>query len=97
MRWYADDQDRSLSYFRNNMGLKFVWEHWFEKQHRMEAGLDISHELETGFSTGMLVFRFHFGGGRGYRDFLPGEIAFDDLKERLIPHGKNNRIIDGKD
>ena len=69
LRWYLSDQDRHSSLTRNLINAKFTWEKWFINTHRFEALLDISHEFESGNTSGSIQLNYHMGQGRFYRDF----------------------------
>ena len=70
LRWYLPDQDRQNSLSRNLINATFTWEKWFINTHRFEAQLDISHEFESGNTTGSILLHYHMGKGRFYRDFM---------------------------
>jgi len=92
--YFFADSDRKNSITRQIPGLDLTWNHWFKNQHRLEAGFSISRDLESGEESGMLFITWHMGNGRGYRDYLPREVDFLDIRTREIPQERNNEIQD---
>lgn len=63
------------------------YERWLMQGHRLELGLSLSHDLNRHRLSAAIGLALHLGNGRGYRDFVPGEISFADLRRRRMPEG----------
>lgn len=94
---YMSDSDRKSDSDRERIELEVLWEKWSKSERRLELGLDLIHELDTGVNSGMIFLRWHMGNGRGLRDFNYGEIDFLDIRERRVPSEKNNTIEDAEE
>ncbi|MEW6713483.1 MAG: hypothetical protein AB1306_00125 [Nitrospirota bacterium] len=94
---YLSDDDRNNSSDRERVELEVLWEKWSKSERRLELGLDLIHELDTGVNSGMIFLRWHMGNGRGLRDFNYGEIDFLDIRERRVPSERNNTIEDAEE
>ena len=92
------DENRVDTINRSALSLDMSWQHWRVNQQRFEVGLKLRHDIEQSVESGMLYVTWHFGQGRMYRDFRPGEVDFLDIRQRLIPQQINNSIKDaGRD
>jgi hypothetical protein len=58
---------------------------WLNQQHRLELGVSVRRDLVQHRTTAAIGVALNFGNGRGYRDFLPEEIIFRDLRQRRAP------------
>jgi hypothetical protein len=87
---YLSDSDRNNSSDRERVEIEVLWEKWSKSERRLELGLDLIHELDTGINSGMIFLRWHMGNGRGLRDFNYGEIDFLDIRQRRVPSENNN-------
>jgi hypothetical protein len=94
MTFYQVDADRTTSSKRSYAGLGLNWQHWTSYQDRLEANLQYSYDLERRVNLGTLSFTYHFGEGRGLRDFAPNEIDFRDIRVRQIENEQNNVMRD---
>ncbi|MCF7970138.1 MAG: hypothetical protein K9L22_03105 [Methylococcaceae bacterium] len=90
--FYQPDNDRASSSTRSFVKFKLTWDHWLVNQNRLELGLQYNYDIERSEHLPLLSFAFHFGQGRGYRDFRPGELGFLPLMQQRIPNEQNNRI-----
>ncbi|HEW97645.1 MAG: hypothetical protein DRR00_17600 [Candidatus Parabeggiatoa sp. nov. 3] len=90
--YWADD-DRRKSVNRHFLLLDLNWNMWQQNQTRWELGAKLQQDLDNDELLGMLYISWHGGEGRAYRDFMPGEIDFLNLRKRRIPYGENNEII----
>jgi hypothetical protein len=79
---------------RSYVGLDVNWQRWAIDQHRIELSGQYSYDIERKAHLAMLSLSVHFGQGRGYRDFAPGEIDFRDIRQRTDIHEQNNSIQD---
>ncbi|MDX8405488.1 MAG: hypothetical protein R8K50_04980, partial [Mariprofundus sp.] len=92
MNHYFSDNLRQRSANQRTWLLDASWHQWGDQQDRLELGLQLRHDSDTGNITGMLNLIWHDSNGRGYRDFSPGEVDFRDLRNRDMPTTVNNRI-----
>ncbi len=90
--WYLADQDRSGDRLRNKTSLDLVWERWLNNLDRIELGLGLDYVAGSRDLSGSLYLIWHIGAGRGYRDFSPGEIRFQDIRRRMMPSCPNSVI-----
>ena len=90
-RFFSDD-DRGESAWRHRLNLEATSEFWLPGQQRIEVGVGWTRFLEEQENAVRVFGRIHFGGGRMFRDFRPGEKRFETLRERLIPHDRNNSL-----
>ncbi|MBF0612336.1 MAG: hypothetical protein G8345_12370 [Magnetococcales bacterium] len=79
---YRADQDRSQSHTRQELELAIGFEQWQPDGQRLEWRLSGDRDLGDGKVRAMLELTWHESGGRGYRDFRPGEIMFREERER---------------
>jgi hypothetical protein len=79
---------------RSFAGLELNWQKWTVDQNRFEVGAQYTYDIQRHAHLAMLSFTLHFGQGRGYRDFAPGEIDFRDIRQRTDIHEQNNTIQD---
>lgn len=88
--YYFDDGDRSSDSTRNFLTLELLWDRWRIRQQRLALELELTQDLDRNETLALLSLFWHLGNGRGYRDFWPGEIDFDDLKQRDLTLLENN-------
>ncbi|AKU10099.1 hypothetical protein AzCIB_0194 [Azoarcus sp. CIB] len=93
-RQYFEDSHRADDSTGGALNLEVGWEHWLPRRERLELGLTLRRDLARDRNLFGLELTWHFGNGRGYRDFRPGEIDFRDLRERRAPQAHNNRMRD---
>ncbi|MEQ1485421.1 hypothetical protein [Methyloglobulus sp.] len=79
---------------RSYAGLELNWQQWTDHQNRLELAAQYSYDIERKAHLATLSFTYHFGEGRGLRDFAPGEIDFRDIRQRQFVDGHNNLIRD---
>lgn len=91
--YYQTDKDRASNSRRRQLSLNINWQHWLASHDRLELALKYSYDMERNDHLGILAMTMHFGEGRDYLDFKPGEIDFRHLRERQIPDGYNNRML----
>lgn len=94
---YMSDSDRESASDRERVEFEVLWEKWSKSERRIEIGLDLIHEMDTGQNSGMIFLRWHMGNGRGLRDFNYGEIDFLDIRKRRVPSERNNTIEDAEE
>ncbi len=82
---YWADKDRAESVNPHGWTLDFSWDLWHNDQSRWELGVKMDQDLDNYEIQGMLYLSWHDTQGRGYRDFLPGEVNFLNLREKHIP------------
>lgn len=90
--YYFADAQRSSDSRNSQLSFELSWEHWLRNQERLDMALTLKHEPATGQNLLTYALTWHFGNGRGYRDFRPGEIDFSDLRQRRVPQQQNNRM-----
>jgi len=69
LKWYLSDLNRDNNLTRNIFKTIFTWEKWRINTHRLEAQVEISHKIESGQTSGQILFHYHLGKGRYYKDF----------------------------
>jgi hypothetical protein len=79
---FLSDGDRDSTFRRNTLAMDVIWERWRFRLQRFELGFRWVHDFEAGDDFGLLAVSWHFGNGRLYRDFRPGEVDFADVRER---------------
>ncbi|RMG92798.1 MAG: SPOR domain-containing protein, partial [Zetaproteobacteria bacterium] len=93
IRYFAD-RDRLKAATVSYLNLELLWDLWQENQTRWELSLDFRHYwTQTRENVGFIGLTVHFGEGRMYRDFMPGELDLPDffeLRQRRIPQTINN-------
>ncbi len=95
--FYQPDNDRASAQTRSYAGLEANWQRWLRNQNRLELSAQYSYDIERKANLAMLSFTWHFGEGRGLRDFAPNEIDFRDIRERQFVNGRNNFMgVDGQ-
>jgi hypothetical protein len=86
------DGDRARQKQRDAIELQIRRDVWWKPLQRIEAGLELRHDLTNGENTGFIFLTWHFSNGRGYRDFWPGDVNFLALKRARVPPEQNNRL-----
>jgi len=93
--YYADDY-RLHSANTKSIRAELLWDVWQDDQTRWELGALWRHYLSRPKeNTGLIGLTVHFGEGRMYRDFQPGELdipEFLPLRQRQIPQTVNNTV-----
>jgi hypothetical protein len=92
--FYQSDGDRNNASKRSYAGLELNWQQWTDHQNRLELAAQYSYDIERKANLATLSFTYHFGEGRGLRDFAPGEIDFRDIRQRQFVDGHNNVMRD---
>lgn len=90
--YWADDV-RSKSSNRHFLSLELSWNWWRSNKTRWEVGAKLQQDLDNNDLLGMLYISWHGGNGRVYRDFMPGEIDFLNLRKWHLPQEENNEIM----
>jgi len=94
-RYFLDDADRSSASLLHGVSAGVFAEHWVGGRHRVEVGVQFSHDWPDSGNSYYLVLRCDFSQGRGYKDYSPHEAVFRDLRSRLIPAAFNNHLQPG--
>ena len=92
--YYQPDGDRNNASKRSYAGLELNWQQWTDHQNRFELGAQYSYDIERKAHLATLSFTYHFGEGRGVRDFAAGDIDFRDIRQRQFVGGHNNVMRD---
>lgn len=92
--FYQADANRNKAATRSYAGLALNWQYWQANQDRLEVGMQYTYDIERQAHLGMLSLTYHFGEGRGYRDFSPNEINFQDIHVRQRENEQNNVLRD---
>ena len=92
--FYQKDADRISASKRSYTGLELNWQYWTAHQNRVDFTAQYSYDLERRASLATVSFTYHFGEGRGYRDFAPNDFDFRDIRQRQIDDGQNNVMRD---
>ncbi len=82
---YWSDDDRKQSVNRHWLSLDLSWDIWDENLSRWEWGIKLDQDLDNNELQGMLYLSWHNSRGRGYQDFLPGEVDFLRLRKERMP------------
>jgi hypothetical protein len=93
---FFNDGDRSSSRTRDAIFLDFLADLWTVPGQRLEAGAEYRWDLADGEHTGFLFLSWHWGKGREYRDFWPGDIDFRPLRRRFVPTDHQNSIVEAR-
>lgn len=93
---YFSDNLRANASTQRTWLLDATWNQWNLQQDRLEGGIQLRHDSDTGAVTGMLYFTWHDSKGRRYRDFRPAEVDFRDLRTRDIPATPDNAVKESK-
>jgi len=88
--FYQADADRNSASRRSYAGLELNWQCWTAYQNRIEVSAQYSHDMERRADLATLSFTYHFGAGRGLRDFAPNELDFRDIRQRQFANEHNN-------
>lgn len=88
--FYQPDADRNTASKRSYAGLELNWQRWTDQQNRIEVAAQYNYDLERRANLATLSFTYHFGAGRGLRDFAPNELDFRDIRQRQFANGHNN-------
>jgi hypothetical protein len=87
-RYFADD-DRATAVNRNRFRLAALWENRTQAGDRYEIGGALGYRPDRPDLTGLLFLTWHFDRARGYRDFAPGEVQFEDIRSRRLFEGND--------
>lgn len=90
--YYLQDSDRSNSFSKTAMTIKFGWEQWRNQHGRIELAIKLRRDFNLSDNNILIELRYHQNTGRHYRDFMPDEIVFRDLRQTFIPVEANNEI-----
>jgi hypothetical protein len=86
---YFDDGDREESMTKNVVSGEILWEHWLNPhRHRLELGVEANYDFRNAETDFMMLLRWHWGNGRGYRDVLPGEVGFEKVRRLRLNREK---------
>lgn len=100
---YFADQDRLSNFNRTSFGGAISWDYWHDARNRFEFGAQFMQNIDTRvgtlpaglsrtadrFWTGFFSLTWHFGQGRGYRDFKNTDGVFHKMRDRLVPASGN--------
>ncbi len=89
---YLRDNDRAKASRNSELSLALGWENWLPRQERIEVSANVKRDMEAGQLLLGLSLTWHFGNGRAFRDFRPGEIRFADLRKRRSYDAGNNFV-----
>lgn len=84
-RYFFNDGGRSSGVTRNRFTLFGDWSLWSHSGNRLDLRLEAARDMQPGLWTANVGLAWHFGGGRDYTDFRPGEIRFRKLRELELP------------
>lgn len=91
-RFFFNDADRSEGVTRNRYTLFGEWAHWSHSGSRLNLRVEAARDVERGLWTSSATLAWHFGAGREYTDFRPGEILFRNLRELDLPQTWNPSV-----
>ncbi|MDH5480121.1 MAG: hypothetical protein OEX11_05110 [Nitrosomonas sp.] len=89
---FFSDKHRNNNFKRHSFMTSLSFNQWRFNQQRVEIGIKYRRDFDISSDNGLLYLSWHFGRGRMYRDFLPGEINFKNVRQLNIPHQINNSI-----
>jgi hypothetical protein len=93
---FFEDADRSDRKLRQVVGFAAYHDLWASPTDRLEAGCEILQDISEGETSGQVFLAWHWGRGRGYRDFRPGAVDFFPLRAARIPLAPENRIEEAR-
>ena len=82
---FLNDADRRTSSTRKAMSMNFFHDIWLNQSHRLELGGTARYDLDYEDFTARVFLTWHFGRGRIYKDFQPGELDFMPIRDRFSP------------
>ncbi len=91
-RYYLEDDNRIASYSNKRFHLVLDWQVWRPNQRRWQLGFNYWYDLDSRNSQFMLALTWHASKSRAYRDFLPGEVDFKNVRRYHVPNVMNNRL-----
>ena len=86
---FLNDGDRLNAANRDAIFIETFYEYWLNPNHRLEVGAGFRHDIKAGENTGFVSLVWHFAKARRYRDYAPGQVDFEPLRERFIPRVNN--------
>lgn len=89
---YFADADRGSAQTSRSLAFRFGAEVWHGPLHRLELGFTLNRSITDGNTMAGLTLTWHGGNGRGFTDFIPGEIDFLDLRSRRYSGEANNQV-----
>jgi hypothetical protein len=92
-RFFADD-NRDRGSWGDTVGLGADWDRFHIGGQRMQVGARAAYRVDSRDLTAALSLTWHFGPGRGYRDFAPGEVDFESLRARRLFDLPTNELFD---
>ncbi|KTD21688.1 hypothetical protein [Legionella londiniensis] len=78
---------------RRTYSFNVLWQKWLNSMQLYELKFQIQRDIDAPATMGFLVFTWYTSNGRGYRDFVPNELFFRDIRSRNIPPCPNNGVI----
>ncbi|MES2354535.1 MAG: hypothetical protein V4568_09040 [Pseudomonadota bacterium] len=94
-RYFANDQ-RINPTTTQTFAVDLNWEILRTSQDRLEIGFSLRREIDAHASVVGIIANWHFGNGRGFRDFSPQQIDFSELRKRRIALDQNNQMQEEK-
>ncbi len=91
-RFFQDD-DRANARLQNLVYLDTFADWWPTFYNRSELGFRLQHDLDRGSTSAWLSLNWFFDNGRDYRDLMPGEIEFRNLRMQRASQRWNNEIF----
>ena len=76
----------------NLLRLTVAYEGWTPSGDRWEIGASAGYRTQSKEWIGLLSFTWHFSNGRGFRDYVPGDIPFANLRSRPLFGLSNNTM-----
>ncbi len=92
--YQANGVDRPHAVTRSFAELELNWQHWTRHQNRIEVSAQYGYDMQRDAHLATLSLTYHFGEGRGLRDFAPHEIDFRDIRQRQSGNADNNVMRD---
>ena len=84
---FLADKDRADGITRRDLRVGASWEHWLKDGSRAELRAEARRNLSSDVNWGGSELRWHWGSGRGLRDFSAHEIDFRSIRSWRVPAG----------
>jgi|GEM_PF-5325416 len=81
---FFKDEDREESYDKNYIDLTLLFDSLYFGVNRFNIGLNLKYDIDDSETLGSIFLNLDFSKGRVYRDYIPYEIDFLDLKNLKV-------------
>ena len=91
---FFTDNDRARGRWGDTLRFSAEWDRFRVAGNRVELGVRATYRIDSRDFSGAVAMTWHFGPGRSYSDFAPGEIEFETLRERRVFALPVNDMVD---